>query len=94
MRAVRYTLIVASTEHEFSTGCCQVLNLDLPDAKKHRFATAALSGRPFFGHYERLAGWRPVRPRRRKNWGLRNTHQNRILVTPQCDLTQFAEYRC
>jgi len=33
MRAVRYTLIVASTEHEFSSGCCRVVHPDLPDAK-------------------------------------------------------------
>lgn len=45
MRAVRYTLIVASTEHEFSSGCCRVVCPDLPDAEKHRSAAAALSGR-------------------------------------------------
>ena len=44
-RAVRYTLIVASTEHEFSSGCCRVVYPDLPDAEKRRSAAAALSGR-------------------------------------------------
>jgi hypothetical protein len=44
-RAVRYTLIVASTEHEFSSGCCRVTDPDLPDAEKRRSAAAALSGR-------------------------------------------------
>lgn len=34
MRAVRYTLIVASTEHEFSSGCCRVLHPDLSDARR------------------------------------------------------------
>lgn len=33
LRAVRYTLIVASTEHEFSSGCCRVSDPDLPDAE-------------------------------------------------------------
>jgi hypothetical protein len=33
MRAVRYTLIVASTEHELSPGCCRVVCPDLPDAE-------------------------------------------------------------
>ena len=32
VRAVRHTLIVASTEHEFSTGCCRIVNPDLPVA--------------------------------------------------------------
>ena len=44
-RAARYTLIVASTEHEFSSGCCRVFDPDLPDAEKRRSAAAASSGR-------------------------------------------------
>ena len=44
-RAARYTLIVASTEHEFSSGCCRVFDPDLPDAEKRRSATAASRGR-------------------------------------------------
>lgn len=44
-RAARYTLIVASTEHESSPRYCWVLDLDLPDAETRRSAAAALSGR-------------------------------------------------
>jgi len=44
-RAARYTLIIASTEHEFSSGCCRVFGPDLPDAEKRRSAAAASSGR-------------------------------------------------
>jgi len=44
-RAARYTLIIASTEHEFSSGCCRVFDPDLPDAEKRRSAAAASSGR-------------------------------------------------
>jgi hypothetical protein len=48
MRAVRYTLIVASTEYEFSSGCCRVCHPDLADVKTRWPATTAVSGRLFF----------------------------------------------
>jgi len=92
MRAVRYTLIVASTEHEFSSRCCRVVNPDLPDAKRHRTAAAALSGRFF------VAGNQLSRARlalgsveQCENWGLRNTQRHRILATPKYKRIQFAE---
>ena len=46
--AVRYTLIVASTEYEFSSGYCRVFHPDLADAEMRWPATTAISGRLFF----------------------------------------------
>ena len=46
--AVRYTLIVASTEYEFSSGCCRVSHPGLADARTRWPATTAISGRLFF----------------------------------------------
>jgi hypothetical protein len=46
--AVRCTLIVASTEYEFSSGFCRVFHPDLADAQMRWPATTAFSGRLFF----------------------------------------------
>ena len=45
---MRYTLIVASTEYEFSSGYCRVFHPDLAVAEMRWPATTAISGRLFF----------------------------------------------
>ena len=97
MRAVRYTLIVASTEHEFSSGCCRVFDPDLSDAEKPRSAAAAVSGRfllpvtddPLRAEYVGVRSGSAG-----ENRGLRNTQRDRILATPQYKRNQFVERRC
>ncbi len=89
MRAMRYTLIVASTEHEFSTGCCRVVYPDLPDAEKRRYAAAALSGRFLLSAADGSLGGMSVGDRTR-NLGLRNTQRSRILATPRYKPFQVA----
>jgi hypothetical protein len=54
LRAVRYTLIVASTEHELSPGCCRVVYPDLPDADRIGLRRP-LSAAAFFGGHRRTA---------------------------------------
>ena len=92
VRAVRYTLIVASTEHELSPGCCRVVYPDLPDADRIGLRRPLLAAAFFVVTDEQLDAKTSVmrEVKQAKNWGLRNAQRNRILATPQYKRSRFA----
>ncbi len=93
MRAVRYTLIVASTEHEFSSGCCRVTTRTslVPRGVRLRRPLRAAA---FFGRVRVVLPFDANRLGTQANWGLWNARRRRILPTPQCNRIHNFEDGC